>query len=623
MAVLVSAPFLQILDINGDPVPGAKLRTYAAGTLTPKATYTDSTASIQATNPVIFDSSGKASVWIQGAYKFFLTDANDIPIGPNGGYTDDIVSYSSASSSATSYFQSFSGNGSQTAFTLSQDFGTDENAIMVFVNNTPSLTNTPFFQALNSTNPQSVFTVSQDLGTDPKALEVFVNTASLGFQILPATSYTINGTTLTLTTPINTFSPGVLVFKNPVLNSTSTGLGFQILPPTAYTVNGTSLSLAVAPLTGTNNILVFSPSSAVGAANASAAAADASATAAGNAAVAAAISASSAAGYAAAKNQWTFSSTITMADPGTGFLRFNNSTLSLATAMAISNLSANSGNPDLSTWLATWDDTTSSPRGEIQIFKNNGNFVIFNITGANVDNTGWKQITLTNVASAGSFSNNDQIFLGFTAYGTTTVVGGITASSVDTLTNKTYDTAGTGNIFKINGTQITTKTGTGAAVLANSPTLVTPVLGVAAATSINFGQDALDYYRAASTFIPTIQGAMTPGSPTYVVQSGFYIRMGDMVYATLTLQISAIGGMTGRLKLGGLPFACNSSVASSGLSVSRYENAAASSYTFYPLITGGTTLIDLYKAASSSVADFTQADITANFQIRMSGCYLI
>ena len=68
-----------------------------------------------------------------------------------------------------------------------------------------------------------------------------------------------------------------------------------------------------------------------------------------------------------------------------------------------------------------------------------------------------------------------------TFQGTDTYVG---RATTDTLTNKTFDTAGTGNVFRINGTQITTNTGTGANVLATSPTLVTPTLGVATATSM-------------------------------------------------------------------------------------------------------------------------------------------
>ena len=50
-------------------------------------------------------------------------------------------------------------------------------------------------------------------------------------------------------------------------------------------------------------------------------------------------------------------------------------------------------------------------------------------------------------------------------------------ATTDTFTNKTFDTAGTGNVFRIAGTQITANTGTGSNVLATSPTLVTPILG--------------------------------------------------------------------------------------------------------------------------------------------------
>lgn len=44
-------------------------------------------------------------------------------------------------------------------------------------------------------------------------------------------------------------------------------------------------------------------------------------------------------------------------------------------------------------------------------------------------------------------------------------------ATTDIFTNKTYDTAGSGNVFKINGTSITDKTGTGKAVLDTAPTV--------------------------------------------------------------------------------------------------------------------------------------------------------
>jgi hypothetical protein len=57
----------------------------------------------------------------------------------------------------------------------------------------------------------------------------------------------------------------------------------------------------------------------------------------------------------------------------------------------------------------------------------------------------------------------------------------VTASSTTTFTNKTFDTAGTGNVFRINGTQVSAVTGTGSAVLASSPSLTTPTIGSAGA----------------------------------------------------------------------------------------------------------------------------------------------
>lgn len=90
---------------------------------------------------------------------------------------------------------------------------------------------------------------------------------------------------------------------------------------------------------------------------------------------------------------------------------------------------------------------------------------------------------------AGSSTGTTGLQASATASGTLTLPAAtdtlIGKATTDTLTNKTLDTAGTGNVLKINGTAVSDKTGTGKVVLDTSPTLVTPVLGVAAATSIN------------------------------------------------------------------------------------------------------------------------------------------
>lgn len=73
MAVLTPVAKMQFLDATGAPLVGGLLYTYAAGTTTPQATYTDSTGSTANTNPVVLDARGEANIWLASAtYKFRL-----------------------------------------------------------------------------------------------------------------------------------------------------------------------------------------------------------------------------------------------------------------------------------------------------------------------------------------------------------------------------------------------------------------------------------------------------------------------------------------------------------------------------------------------------------------------
>jgi hypothetical protein len=85
------------------------------------------------------------------------------------------------------------------------------------------------------------------------------------------------------------------------------------------------------------------------------------------------------------------------------------------------------------------------------------------------------------VVFQGSTSGTSTLQSAAIAGTTTHTLPGTTATLVgkdttDVLTNKTLDTAGTGNVFKINGVTISDKTGTGKAVLDTSPTIATPTL---------------------------------------------------------------------------------------------------------------------------------------------------
>ncbi|MBB2928399.1 hypothetical protein [Paraburkholderia silvatlantica] len=74
---LAPLPMQRFFDNNNNPLVSGQLWTYAAGTSTPQATYTDSTGGTSNPNPVPLNARGEASVWLTygQAYKFVLQDS--------------------------------------------------------------------------------------------------------------------------------------------------------------------------------------------------------------------------------------------------------------------------------------------------------------------------------------------------------------------------------------------------------------------------------------------------------------------------------------------------------------------------------------------------------------------
>ncbi len=103
---------------------------------------------------------------------------------------------------------------------------------------------------------------------------------------------------------------------------------------------------------------------------------------------------------------YVFDNIAAMADPGAGELRLDNGTLASVTAAAISELTFDSGNPDVSAWLDALLSSGGTPKAYVEIYNGNDRTNWFRgaITAV-TDNSGWKQLTLTHLASSGTLAN--------------------------------------------------------------------------------------------------------------------------------------------------------------------------------------------------------------------------
>lgn len=115
---------------------------------------------------------------------------------------------------------------------------------------------------------------------------------------------------------------------------------------------------------------------------------------------------------------YRFSSTVTDADPGGGFLRLNNLMIGSATAAFLDTLDANGAT--VSTIIETWDDGgNSGGRGQLWLrsIADPSDFHAFTVTGSVTTATGYRKLALTYVGGSGTFANNDELMVDFVPVG--------------------------------------------------------------------------------------------------------------------------------------------------------------------------------------------------------------
>ena len=152
--------------------------------------------------------------------------------------------------------------------------------------------------------------------------------------------------------------------------------------------------------------------------------------------------------------KFQFSATTTMADPTAGYFRLNNATLASVTAMAISDTLAETGAPDVAGFI---NARQAGAQIIIQDPVSPQNLAIFTV-GAVTDNSGWSQVALTHVASAGSFVDDQRYAASYSASGPAGTDGTDGADGADgadgTLANA-YDAAWQTATAYVEGTVVT------------------------------------------------------------------------------------------------------------------------------------------------------------------------
>jgi len=467
---------VQYSDTSGNPYSGAVLKAYRAATTTviPLATGVDGLTLAQSItlNAAGYPVSGGMVIvpHVQEDYKLALYPTQ-AAADANSGAVWTVDNNHIADAPSSSFVQTFSGDGVTTAFTLSAALGTDENALMIFadkkfgeyVTNGAFAADTNWTKGAGWTIGSGVATATGAISTD---LSQTLTTPIIKEEVYVVT-YTITrtagsiqpslGTVLgTSRNASGTYTETIIAGSTSDFKFTTTGFTGtvdnvsihratasrrEILRPDEFTLNGTSLTFNEAPAAGTNNIVVFAPSTLFGSLGSLAAAA---ATSEANAANSATL-ASAAAGW-----KYTYdNTTITATDPTAGFFKLNNATLSAATALYISETTG--AGQAIAAELASWDDSTSTVRGKLRIFKQADPSIyrVYDVTGSVVDNGAWDTVTIAHVSGNGVWSDNDVMTLQFIRNGDKGNTGAAGGPLVDgNYTGVTV--SGTGTIITVN-----------------------------------------------------------------------------------------------------------------------------------------------------------------------------
>lgn len=257
MSVLSPSAKLQFTDITGAPLVGGFLYTYAAGTTTPLATYTDSSGTSLNSNPVVLNARGEASVWLgANTYKFKLTDSSNNEIWT----VDNISAPTTALSPVLSGNVIINSDSSDTALTITQ---TGTGAVMrvqdsVDPDSTPFIINTSGNIGIGTATPTAKVDLADgDFQFSTVGGTIYTNLSADATDSIVAVSNDRNFTVKTNGVTRVTINSSAATFAVPIVGSwanipAGTAMLFvQTTAPTGWTKSTTHNNKALRIVSGT------------------------------------------------------------------------------------------------------------------------------------------------------------------------------------------------------------------------------------------------------------------------------------------------------------------------------------------------------------------------------------
>ena len=210
LATLTLPRFIEF-DSGGDPLAGGKVYFYEAGTSTPKDTFSDAAGTTPNANPVILDSSGRATIFMNndGLYKVVVDDGEDVQIYEQDNYGANFQVLLS------------------TAAVLQGDLDTNGFDIVTNANKDIAITpnGTGVVEVKNLTLATNLFTAGFDI----------VSVSNADIDITPNGTGRINLTNPTLVTDLEVNGQDIVSSSDGDINITPDGTGSVVLGKTNIT----------------------------------------------------------------------------------------------------------------------------------------------------------------------------------------------------------------------------------------------------------------------------------------------------------------------------------------------------------------------------------------------------